>query len=278
MDDKIRELYRMAYKLRMHTLEMVHNAKTGHAAPCMSIAEIMSVLYFDALNLKPEDQLWIDRDRFIMSKGHASPIYYAALAERGFFPVDDLLEYRQINSKLQGHPCMGKCPGVDMTSGSLGNGFSTAVGKALIGKKEKKGYRVFSIVGDGELQEGIIWEALMFAGNAGLDNMIVFVDANGLQSGGKVEKINNLDNLEKKFQSFNWNVQTIDGHSVEQIISAIEKAKTNAGRPNVIIAKTVKGKGVSYMEDKYLWHMKAPNDDEFKQGMSELEKEMNDYA
>lgn len=278
MDDKIRTLYKMSYKLRMHVLEMVHHAKTGHAAPCMSIAEIMSVLYFNTLNLDPANPLWNDRDRFILSKGHASPIYYAALAERGFFPVDDLLEYRQLNSKLQGHPCMDKCPGVDMTTGSLGNGLSAAVGKALIGKKEARDYSVYSITGDGELQEGIIWEAVMFAGNAKLDNLIVFVDRNNLQSGGNVDRIQSLGDLDKKFESFGWNTQSIDGHNIEQIIAAIEKAKACKDKPSVIIADTLKGKGVSYMEGQFLWHMKAPNDAEFAQGMKELEKEMEKYA
>lgn len=280
MDDKIAQLYKMSYKLRMHVLEMVHHAKTGHAAPSMSSADILTVLFFDTMNLDPANPEWKDRDRFIMSKGHASPIYYAALAERGFFPTEDLLEYRQLNSKLQGHPSYNKCPGIDMTTGSLGNGLSAAVGKAVIGKKENRDYHVYAITGDGELQEGIIWEAAMFAGNAGLDNLIVFVDRNGLQSGGSVNAINDLRDLDKKFESFGWDVQTIDGHDIEQVVEAIDKAKKNLGskKPSVIIANTIKGKGVSYMENQYLWHMKAPNDEQYEQGMKELEKEMNKYA
>lgn len=280
MDDKIAQLYKMSYKLRMHVLEMVHHAKTGHAAPSMSSADILTVLFFDTMNLDPANPEWKDRDRFIMSKGHASPIYYAALAERGFFPTEDLLEYRQLNSKLQGHPSYNKCPGIDMTTGSLGNGLSAAVGKAVIGKKENRDYHVYAITGDGELQEGIIWEAAMFAGNAGLDNLIVFVDRNGLQSGGSVNAINDLRDLDKKFESFGWDVQTIDGHDIEQVVEAIDKAKKNLGskKPSVIITNTIKGKGVSYMENQYLWHMKAPNDEQYEQGMKELEKEMNKYA
>ena len=280
MDDKIAQLYKMSYKLRMHVLEMVHHAKTGHAAPSMSSADILTVLFFDTMNLDPANPEWKDRDRFIMSKGHASPIYYAALAERGFFPTEDLLEYRQLNSKLQGHPSYNKCPGIDMTTGSLGNGLSAAVGKAVIGKKENRDYHVYAITGDGELQEGIIWEAAMFAGNAGLDNLIVFVDRNGLQSGGSINAINDLRDLDKKFESFGWDVQTIDGHDIEQVVEAIDKAKKNLGskKPSVIITNTIKGKGVSYMENQYLWHMKAPNDEQYEQGMKELEKEMNKYA
>ena len=280
MDDKIAQLYKMSYKLRMHVLEMVHNAKTGHAAPSMSAADILTVLFFDTMNLDPANPEWKDRDRFIMSKGHASPIYYAALAERGFFPTGDLREYRQLNTKLQGHPSYNKCPGIDMTTGSLGNGLSAAVGKAAIGKKENRDYHVYAITGDGELQEGIIWEAAMFAGNAGLDNLIVFVDRNGLQSGGSVNAINDLRDLDKKFESFGWDAQTIDGHDIEQVIEALDEAKKNLGskKPSVIIANTVKGKGVSYMENQYLWHMKAPNDEQYEQGMKELEKEMNKYA
>lgn len=246
----------------------------------MSAADILTVLFFDTMNLDPANPEWKDRDRFIMSKGHASPIYYAALAERGFFPTGDLREYRQLNTKLQGHPSYNKCPGIDMTTGSLGNGLSAAVGKAAIGKKENRDYHVYAITGDGELQEGIIWEAAMFAGNAGLDNLIVFVDRNGLQSGGSVNAINDLRDLDKKFESFGWDAQTIDGHDIEQVIEAIDEAKKNLGskKPSVIIANTVKGKGVSYMENQYLWHMKAPNDEQYEQGMKELEKEMNKYA
>ena len=278
MDMDIASLYKMSYRLRMHVLDMVHHARTGHAAPCMSIAEIMSSLFFRVMNLSPSEPAWPDRDRFILSKGHASPIYYAALAERGYFPVDELLEYRQLDSKLQGHPSMNKCPGVDMTTGSLGNGISAAVGKALIGKKQGRDYCIFAITGDGELQEGIVWEAAMFAGNAGLDRLIVFADRNGLQSGGSVDKIQPLRDLDQKFRDFNWDVQTIDGHDMEAILEAVGRAKACRDKPSLIIADTIKGKGVSYMENQYLWHMKAPNDSEYEQGMQELEKEMERYA
>lgn len=277
MREDVKKLYRTSYQLRQKALEMVYNARTGHCAPCLSMAEIITVLYFDELNLRPEDPQWADRDRMVLSKGHASPLYYAALAKRGFFPEEELSEYRQLNSKLQGHPDMRKCPGVDMTSGSLGNGVSAALGMALIGKKDKKDYYVYAVSGDGELQEGIVWEAAIYAGNAKLDNLIMLVDYNRLQSGGSVEEIQNLDDLEKKFEAFGWDTQSIDGHDIEAIQQAIATAKARKGTPSVILCNTIKGKGISYMEGEYLWHMKAPNDAEFAQGMKELSEEVKRY-
>lgn len=268
------QLKSIAFKLRLKAVEMVYHAKTGHCAPSMSIAEILSVLYFHELRLDPSQPKWKDRDRFILSKGHACPIYYAALAERGFFPKEDLLEYRALNSKLQGHPDMRKCPGVDMTTGSLGNGIAAGLGMALIGKKDKKNYRIFVVTGDGELQEGIVWESVLYAGNAHLDNLIAIVDANGLQSGGYVSDIQDLSELSEKFSAFGWNVQQVDGHSVEELKTAIEKTKETIGSPSVIIAKTIKGKGISYMENQYQWHMKAPNDEQYAIAVNELEKEV----
>lgn len=271
------QLYHLSYTLRMDAVRMVYHAKTGHAAPSLSIAEILSVLYFDTMHLDPAQPSWPDRDRFILSKGHACPIYYAALARRGFFPVEDLMLYRGLNTMLQGHPDMRKCPGVDMTTGSLGNGLSAAVGMALVGKKDQKDHWIYAITGDGELQEGIIWESAMYAGNAKLDNLIVFVDRNGLQSGGSVANIQNLDDLAEKFRSFGWDTQTIDGHDIEAIRQAIAVAKSRRGTPSVILANTTKGKGVSYMENQYLWHMKAPNDEQFAIAMEELQKEADHY-
>lgn len=277
MEQEIRDLYKKSYELRMQAVTMVYRAKTGHAAPSLSMAEILTALYFKVLRLDPANLRWEDRDRFILSKGHACPIYYAALAKRGFFPEEDLKEYRQFNSKLQGHPDMRKCPGVDMTTGSLGNGASASLGMALIGKKDGKGHYVYALCGDGELQEGIVWEAALYAGNAGLDHLIWFVDFNGLQSGGSVRQIQNLDSLEAKFESFGWNVQTIDGHDIEAILAAADRAKKAEGKPSVIIARTVKGKGVSYMEGNYLWHMKAPNAEEYGIAMDELRNEVKNY-
>lgn len=277
MKAEIKELYKKSYELRVNAVKMVYNAKTGHAAPSLSMAELITTLYFDILNLDPKNPRWKERDRFVLSKGHACPIYYAALAKRGFFPEEDLMQYRALNSKLQGHPDMRKCPGVDMTTGSLGNGASASLGMALIGKKDKKEYYIYAVCGDGELQEGIVWESAMYAGNEHLDHLIWFVDYNGLQSGGNVKDIQSLDDLEEKFQSFGWDVQTIDGHNIEEIREAVKTAKERKGKPSVILAKTIKGKGVSYMEGQYLWHMKAPNDEQYAIAMDELAKEAARY-
>ncbi len=277
MDKKVKALYKKSCQLRIHTVRMVHHAKTGHAAPSLSMAELITTLYFDILKLDPQKPRWEERDRFVLSKGHACPVYYAALAERGFFPVEDLMEYRMLNSKLQGHPDMKKCPGVDMTTGSLGNGFSAALGMALAAKMKNQDHYIYTITGDGELQEGIVWEAAMYAGNAHLNHFIAFVDYNGLQSGGSVENIQNIKDLSAKFKSFGWHVQSIDGHDIEQIQTAVQKAKEEKERPSVIIAHTTKGKGVSYMENQYLWHMKAPDDTQYVQAMDELTKEMKRY-
>lgn len=277
MRDEIKDLYKKSYELRASAVKMVYHAKTGHAAPSLSMAELITALYFCILNVNPSNPRWKDRDRFILSKGHACPIYYAALAKRGFFPEEDLMEYRKLNSKLQGHPDMRKCPGVDMTTGSLGNGLAASLGMALVGKKNQNSHYIYAICGDGELQEGIVWESAMYAGNAHLDHLIWFVDCNGLQSGGKVADIQDLGNLEMKFKSFGWNTQIIDGHNIKEILDAVATAKAANGAPSVIIAKTVKGKGVSYMEGQYLWHMKAPNDEEYKTAMEELAKEAGKY-
>ena len=277
MTDEVKALYKTAYDLRRKTLDMVYHAKTGHAAPCLSMAEMMTTLYFKELRLDPDNPGWKERDRFVLSKGHASPIYYATLARRGFFPEEDLLEYRGLNTKLQGHPDMKKCPGVDMTTGSLGNGVAAALGMALIGKKDRKEYRVFCICGDGELDEGIVWEALMYAGNEALRNLIVLVDHNGLQSGGSVSTIQDLGDLEAKFSSFKWYAQSVDGHDIEALIRAIDNAKKQNDMPSVIICNTTKGKGVSFMEGQYLWHMKAPNDEQYTLACRELEEGAKRY-
>lgn len=277
MQKDIKELYRKSYELRIQAIKMVHHAKTGHAAPSLSMAEMITALYFHILRLKPSNPHWTKRDRFVLSKGHACPIYYAALAKRGFFPEEDLLTYRALDSKLQGHPDMRKCPGVDMTTGSLGNGASASLGMALIGKKEKKEYDIFALCGDGELQEGIVWESALYAGNAHLGHLIWMIDYNGLQSGGNVKDIQNMESLEDKFKSFGWDVQVIDGHCIEEILKAVNAARSQKEKPSVIIAKTIKGKGVSYMEGQYLWHMKAPDDEQYAIAMNELAREVKKY-
>lgn len=277
MQKEIRDIYKKSLELKISAVTMVYRAKTGHAAPSLSMAELIASLYFHILNLDPARPHWKDRDRFILSKGHACPIYYAALAKRGFFDEGELKEYRVLNSRLQGHPDMRKCPGVDMTTGSLGNGLAASLGMALIGKKNQGGYYIYAVCGDGELQEGIVWESAMYAGNAHLDHLIWFVDCNGLQSGGAVAQIQDLGDLEMKFKSFGWDTQVINGHKPEEILDAVKTAKAREGSPSVIIAKTVKGNGVSYMEGQYLWHMKAPNEEEYKIAMDELAKEAKKY-
>ncbi|NLI22875.1 MAG: transketolase [Clostridiales bacterium] len=278
MTEEIRTLYRISYQLRQKAVEMVYHAKTGHIAPGFSMAEIIAALYFSLLRLNPDEPRWADRDRFVLSKGHACPLYYAALAKRGYFPEADLMEYRMLNSKLPGHPDMRKCPGVDMTTGSLGNGIACALGMALIGRKDRRAHYVYALAGDGELQEGIAWEAALYAGNAGLDHLILIVDRNRLQSGGSVSEIQELGDLAEKFRLNRWDTQTIDGHDIPAVLAAVETAKRRAGAPSVIIADTVKGKGVSFMENQYLWHMKAPSDQEYAQAMAELESAVKRYA
>ncbi len=275
--ERIKELYRTSYALRRKAVDMVYNAKTGHAAPALSMADIITALYFEVMNIDPKNPTRSDRDRLVLSKGHACPLYYAALAKRGFFPEEDLMQYRALNTKLQGHPDMRKCPGVDMTSGSLGNGVAAALGMALAARYSGSGHYVYAIAGDGELDEGIVWESALCAGNAGLDNLIVFVDNNGLQSGGSVADIQDLGSIEDKFKAFKWDVQTIDGHDIEAIINAVETAKSRKGTPSAIVAKTVKGKGVSYMEGQYMWHMKAPNAEQYKQACTELREAAERY-
>ncbi len=280
LDQKhLNELSRVSYELRKKAVEMVYHAKKGHAAPALSMAEIVSVLYFEKMNIDPRNPRWEDRDRFVLSKGHACCLYYAALAKAGFFPEEDLLEYRVLNSKLQGHPDMRKVPGCDMTTGSLGNGIAGALGMAWTAKRDAKKHHVFCIAGDGEIDEGIAWEAFMCAGNAHLDNLILFVDANGLQSGGTTSEIMDLENLEDKFRAFKWEATTIDGHDVAAICNAVDYAvNAKNGKPHAIIAKTVKGKGVSYMEGQYMWHMKAPTDEQYEIAMKELTAAEEQFA
>ena len=260
----------IANNLRVDIIEMVAKAKSGHPGGSLSIADILTVLYFEEMNIKVEDTRWEDRDRFVLSKGHAAPALYAVLAERGYFPKEELKSLRKFESILQGHPDMKKTPGVDMSTGSLGQGVSSANGIALAGKLDKKDYRVYTIIGDGELQEGQIWEAAMSSSHYKLDNLTAFVDLNGLQIDGSNEEVMNVSPVDKKFEAFGWNVLVIDGHNLEEIKEALVKAKEVKGKPTAIIAKTVKGKGVSFMENQTSWHGTAPNEEQKIQALSEL--------
>lgn len=266
------ELQKIANEVRKDIVQAVHSAKSGHPGGSLSAAEIFTYLYFEELNIDPKNPKWDDRDRFVLSKGHVAPGYYSALAERGFFPKEDLLTLRHTGSYLQGHPDMKHIPGVDMSSGSLGQGVSAAVGMAAAGQYDKKDYRVYTLTGDGEIQEGQIWEAAMWAGHRKLDNLVVIVDNNNLQIDGAVDDVCSPYPIDKKFESFNFHVINIDGHDFDQIRAAFDEAKQTKGCPTAIIAKTVKGKGVSFMENNAGWHGKAPNDDELKTALEDLEK------
>lgn len=268
--EKKQYLAEMARKIRVDTIKAVHSAKAGHPGGSLSIAEILSYLYFEEMNIDPKDPKKEDRDRFVLSKGHASAALYAALAERGFFDKELLLTFRKNGSILQGHPDMKHIPGVDMSTGSLGQGISAACGMALAGKLSDKPFRVYAILGDGEIEEGQVWEAAMFARHYKLDNLCAFVDFNGLQVDGTVQSVIDPTPIDKKFAAFGWNVVSIDGADLDAIEKAVNTAKKTKDKPTVVIAKTVKGRGVSYMENAVGWHGKAPNDEEFAIAMREL--------
>lgn len=273
------QLELMAYKIRKHAVDGVYSAKSGHPGGSLSISDILSVLYFDEMNVNPEDPKNPERDRFVLSKGHCAPALYGALAEKGFFPVEDIKTLRQTNSYLQGHPDMKGVPGVDMSTGSLGQGFCAANGMALAGKLDGKNYRVYTILGDGELEEGQIWEGAMFAPHYKLDNLVAFVDFNGLQIDGDITKVMNPTPIDKKFEAFNWNVICIDAHDYDQIKNALKEARNVKGKPTVIIARSIKGKGVSYMENNAAWHGAAPKDEDYAVACKELNdkiKELED--
>lgn len=265
-----KQLMVMACNVRMGVIEGVHAAKAGHPGGSLSAADMFTYLYFKELNVDPQNPKWEDRDRFVLSKGHTAPGLYAALANRGFFPKEDLLTLRQIGSHLQGHPNMNYTPGVDMSTGSLGQGLSAAVGMALAGKADKKDYRVYAMLGDGEIEEGQIWEAAMAAAKFKLDNLCAVIDVNGLQIDGNTADVMPSEPLDKKMEAFGWHVIKIDGHDYEAIEAAFAAAKTVKGQPTAILAATVKGKGVSFMEGDYGWHGKAPNDEQFEQAMADL--------
>ena len=269
--DKLK-LMKTANEIRKDIIVSVHSAKAGHPGGSLSAAEIFTYLYFEELNVDPKDPDKADRDRFVLSKGHTAPGLYAALAERGFFPKEDLVTLRHTGSYLQGHPDMKCIPGVDMSSGSLGQGISAAVGMAIAAKMSGDAYRVYTLLGDGEIQEGQVWEAAMLAAHWKLDNLLVIVDNNNLQIDGRIDEVNSPYPIDKKFEAFNFHVINIDGNDFDQIDAAFKEAKTVKGQPTAIIAKTVKGKGVSYMENQAGWHGKAPNDEEYKIAMEDLEK------
>ena len=266
----IEELKQKAKEIRKDIIEAVYNAKSGHPGGSLSIADILAVLYFKELRIDEKNPKWEDRDRVILSKGHCSPALYAALAERGFFEKEKLKSFRKLNSNLQGHPDLNKVPGVDMTSGSLGQGMSVANGMAIAGKMDNKDYRVYTILGDGEIEEGQVWEAAMTANKYKLDNLCVIVDNNNLQIDGTIEEVMSSYPIDEKFKSFGFNVINIDGNDIEQIINAFDEAKQVKEKPTCIVAKTIKGKGVFFMENKVEWHGKAPSEEEYVQAMEDL--------
>ena len=266
------ELEKMANEIRKDIVTAVHSAKSGHPGGSLSSADIFTYLYFEEMNVDPANPKWEDRDRFVLSKGHVAPGLYSTLAEKGYFPKEDLKTLRHTGSYLQGHPDMKNIPGIDMSSGSLGQGVSVAVGMAAAGKYDKKDYRVYTLTGDGEIQEGQIWEAAMWAGHRKLDNLVVIVDNNNLQIDGSIEDVCSPYPIDKKFEAFNFHVINIDGNDFDQIRAAFKEARETKGMPTAIIAKTVKGKGVSFMENAAGWHGKAPNDEEYEIAMADLEK------
>ena len=269
---EILELQKIANEVRKGIVTSTHSAKAGHPGGSLSAAEIYSYLFFEEMNIDPGNPQKPDRDRFVLSKGHAAPGYYAALALRGFFPVEDIKTLRHVGSYLQGHPDMKNIPGVDMSTGSLGQGISAAVGMAISAKLSGDSYRVYTLLGDGEIQEGQVWEAAMLASHRKLDNLVVIVDNNGLQIDGKIEDVNSPYPIDKKFEAFNFHVINVDGHDLDALKAAFDEAKTVKGQPTAIIAKTMKGKGVSFMEDVASWHGVAPNEEQYKLAMEELEK------
>ena len=266
------ELMKTANEIRKGIVTALHSAKAGHPGGSLSATEIFTYLYFEEMNVDPKDPKKADRDRFVLSKGHTAPGLYSTLAQKGFFPKEDLVTLRHTGSYLQGHPDMKHIPGVDMSSGSLGQGISAAVGMAIAGKLDNADYRVYTLLGDGEIQEGQVWEASMLAAHRKLDNLVVIVDNNNLQIDGAITEVNSPYPIDKKFEAFNFHVINIDGNDFDQIDAAFKEAKTVKGQPTAIIAKTVKGKGVSFMENQVGWHGKAPDDEEYKIAMEELEK------
>ena len=266
----IKQLQEKAKEVRKGIIEAVYSNKSGHPGGSLSIADIMTVLYFNQMNIDEKNPKWEDRDRLVLSKGHCSPALYSCLANRGFFDVEKLKTFRNINSNLQGHPDMNKVPGVDISSGSLGQGLSCANGMAIAGKMDNKNYRVYCILGDGEIEEGQVWEAAMASNKYKLDNLCVIVDNNNLQIDGTIEEVMSSYPIDEKFKSFGFQIINIDGHNIKEIIDAFDVAKNIKGKPTCIIAKTIKGKGVSFMENKAEWHGKAPSEEEYKKAIEEI--------
>ena len=273
MNDSIRELNLMANTIRSDIIDIAFKAQgPSHPGPALSCTDIVTALYFNIMKVDPQNPTWEDRDRFVLSKGHAAPVIYSALAEKGFFPKEWLPTIRRVNSHLQGHPDMKKTPGIDMTSGSLGNGLSAALGMAIYLRHQKKNSQVYCIIGDGELQEGLIWEAILAAPAMGIDNLTAIVDCNHLQSCGAVTDIQHIPGMAKAWEALGWNVIRINGHNMEEIVSALERARDFRGMPTCIMADTVKGKGVSFMEFDNAWHQKAPSEAQYNQAIAELEE------
>ncbi|MEG6523071.1 transketolase [Desulfotomaculum sp. 1211_IL3151] len=270
MEEKIRDLQQRAKAMRRHIITMLGEAGSGHPGGSLSAADIVSVLYFDTMKLDPEKPDWPERDRFVLSKGHAAPVLYAALAEKGFFPKEELMTLRKLGSRLQGHPDMKKLPGVEMSTGSLGQGLSTAIGMALGLRLGGGQQRVYALLGDGEVQEGQIWEAAMAASHFKLDNLTAFLDYNNLQIDGPVDVVMDVAPLNDKWRSFGWHILQIDGHDMAQILQALKEAQATKGKPTMIIAKTIKGKGVSFMENQVGWHGNAPKPEQVEQALQEL--------
>lgn len=269
--ERVKELRLHAANVRKMALEAVHSAGSGHPGGSLSIADILTYLYMEEMNINPESPKDLNRDRFVLSKGHCSPALYGILAERGFIPKEDIKTFRHTDSYLQGHPDMKGVSGVDMSTGSLGQGISAACGMALAGKLDNKDYRVYTALGDGEIEEGQVWEAAMFAAHHKLDNLTAFLDFNGLQIDGDIREVMNSTPIDKKFEAFNWNVITIDAHDFEQIEKAVQEAKATKGKPTLILAKSVKGKGVSFMENQAGWHGAAPNKEQYETAIAELD-------
>lgn len=270
MKKDVEELKSMAKVIRTDIIEMLTESGSGHPGGSLSAVEILTALYFNKMNIDPSKHRDFDRDRFVLSKGHGAPVLYSVLARRGYFDVEELKTLRKLGSILQGHPNMNEVPGVDMSTGSLGQGISAAVGMALAGKLDKKSYRVYSLLGDGELEEGEVWEAAMSAAHYKLDNLTAFIDYNGLQIDGACNDVMTVEPIADKFRAFNWNVLEIDGHNFEQILNAIEEAEKFKGRPTMIVCKTIKGKGVSFMENVASWHGTAPNNEQCSIAVREI--------
>ena len=271
--EDIKELEEKAKQVRRGIIEAVYSNQSGHPGGSLSVADIMTVLYFNEMNINPENPNWEDRDRLVLSKGHCAPALYSCLANRGYFDVEELKTFRNINSRLQGHPDKNKVPGVDMTTGSLGQGLSSANGMAIAGKMDNKNYRVYCVLGDGEIEEGQVWEAAMAANKYKLDNLCVIIDNNNLQIDGTIEEVMSSYPIDEKFRSFGFEIIKIDGHNIDEILKAFEVARNIKGKPTCIIAKTIKGKGISFMENQVGWHGKAPNEEQYKQAMEELKLE-----